>query len=162
MVGVECLAEAMGMDKFWSKVQKTDSCWLWTASKDKDGYGKFSDPNKPRSKRSVVAHRFSYELKYGPFEKCLFVCHKCDNPSCVRPDHLFLGTHLENSRDMVNKRRSLIGEKNPDSKLTEKQVEIIRSLYSTNKYTQSELGLKFNVVQNMISKIVLCKVWKHI
>lgn len=91
------------MEKFWSKVDKSQlspgGCWLWTSYK-KQGYGYFRINNK-----DIGAHRVSYELIYGPFDKCLFVCHKCDNPPCVNPDHLWLGTNQDNMEDMYNKNR---------------------------------------------------------
>jgi hypothetical protein len=84
------------VQRFWDKVQKTEGCWLWTGSKYNKGYGSF---NRTR------AHRFSYELHYGPIPVDLFVCHHCDNPPCVNPSHLFLGTALDNTQDELFKER---------------------------------------------------------
>ncbi len=86
------------MERFWNKVYKTDTCWLWTAAKDKDGYG-FFKVNQVMTK----AHRMAYELAFGNFDKALFVCHSCDIPSCVNPKHLFLGTITDNNRDCTAK-----------------------------------------------------------
>lgn len=88
------------LDRFWSKVQRGDGCWLWTSSLNQRGYGTFF-PNG----RSHKAHRLAWEFSNGPVANGLLVCHHCDNPRCVRPDHLFVGSHLENVQDMVRKNR---------------------------------------------------------
>jgi hypothetical protein len=87
-------------DRFWSKVRKSDGCWLWGASIKTTGYGQFF-----RGPRIEKAHRVSYELTHGPIPEGLYVLHRCDVRACVRPDHLFLGTISDNSRDMIYKGR---------------------------------------------------------
>lgn len=91
--------------RFWMRVDKSGECWTWTAARGDHGYGSFTDDDG----RSVSAHRFSHQLHYGPIPKGLVVCHKCDNPPCVRPDHLFLGTQADNVRDMQAKGRAVSG-----------------------------------------------------
>jgi len=91
------------IDRFWQKVNITDNCWEWTAAPDKDGYGRINAPGSPSFK--IKAHRMSWLIHFGPFDQRLMVLHRCDNPKCVRPDHLFLGDAATNARDMSSKRR---------------------------------------------------------
>ena len=86
--------------RFWAKVQKTDGCWLWTGGLKVAGYGGFYTD---RRGRSVLAHRVAWELTNGPIPEGLDCLHTCDTPSCVRPDHLFLGTHADNMQDAARK-----------------------------------------------------------
>jgi hypothetical protein len=87
-------------DRFWAKVNKTNGCWPWTASCNSEGYGKFWN-----GKKLVLATRWLWESMHGQIPPRLLVCHTCDNPLCVRPDHLFLGTHQDNSQDSIAKGR---------------------------------------------------------
>lgn len=89
-------------DRFWLMVRKTDSCWLWTGSVNRKGYGQISTK---RGNRPLQAHRFSYRIHFGRIPSRKMVLHKCDNPSCVNPDHLFLGTAKQNTDDMITKER---------------------------------------------------------
>lgn len=88
------------VNKFWAKVNKTDGCWEWTGATTHNGYGSFTVDG-----RGVRAHRYSWRLHYGDDPGRMLVCHTCDNPKCVRPDHLFLGTTVQNERDKVAKGR---------------------------------------------------------
>ncbi len=91
---------APAKERFWRHVHKSDGCWEWTGS-IKDGYGQFKVDGAP-----IRAHRFSWLLHFGSIPQELLVCHHCDNPPCVRPDHLFLGTVQINAADMTRKGRA--------------------------------------------------------
>lgn len=100
------------LERFWSKVEKTESCWIWVGSKSVKGYGQIQrGPRKDA--RPLQAHRVSWQLAYGSDPGEMLVLHKCDNPSCVRPSHLFLGTPHDNSMDMRSKKRSRGQENQP-------------------------------------------------
>src|SRR5687767_4720826 len=88
-------------ERFWEKVRKTDGCWLWTASRNAKGYGQIMYQRRP-----IHAHRVSWQLANGPIPDGLCVLHRCDNPQCVNPGHLFLGTIVDNNRDMFAKGRA--------------------------------------------------------
>jgi hypothetical protein len=90
--------------RFWSRVEKTEGCWLWTGYCEAAGYGTLEISVKGK-RRKAYAHRLAYELTYGAIPAGLFICHHCDNPPCCNPDHLFVGTAGENSRDCVQKGR---------------------------------------------------------
>lgn len=139
------------------KCSKT-GCWIWLKSKNNIGYGQAYNGIK-----IVKAHRLSYEkfIDKIPIGSC--VCHKCDNPACVNPDHLFLGTMADNIKDRDIKGRSngCRGENHPKSKLTKYKVKKIRELYLTKSYDQPTLAKRYNVSQVLISNIVHKKVWKY-
>ena len=145
--------------RFWSKVEKTDDCWLWKAkSRDGDGYGIFK-----AEARSYRAHRLAWELAYGAAPGTALVCHRCDNPSCVRPDHLFLGTPGDNFRDCLAKGRySPKGTGNAAAKLREEDVPKVRNLYATGQWSQQAIADIFGVNQTTVSAIVRGKKWRHV
>jgi hypothetical protein len=145
-------------ENFHKRSIKSDECWKWIGAKDKDGYGRIS-----LSKNiTVLAHRFSYALHKGvdPAEFC--ICHRCDNPECTNPSHLFIATHKENNIDKVSKGRNLphifVGERNPRAKLTEQDISEIKRLSLCGK-TNTEIGRTFGVHHSTISAIKLGKIW---
>lgn len=91
-------------ERFFNKINKTGTCWVWLASKKSDGYGNFYSNLKGVNK-NISAPRFSWIFHFGSIQKDICVLHKCDNPSCVNPEHLFLGTHTDNMRDKMKKGR---------------------------------------------------------
>ena len=118
-------------ERFWDKVEKSETCWNWLAKRDKNGYGRFS-PNGSNSQ--MPAHRFSWSLHNGEIPDGLLVCHHCDNPSCVNPEHLFLGTPQDNMDDKVRKGR---WRGNPDSINLKTHLESILALRSSGKDLRS-------------------------
>ena len=148
------------LHRFWEKVDKTDSCWNWTGHCDKIGYGYFTVDNK----ESMRAHRMSWFLAHGSIKEGLEICHSCDNPKCVNPSHLFIGTHKENMADMVRKgrRNHVVGAKHPLSVLNESDVKQIRTLHSLGIYTLSEIGDRFEISKSHVGHIVKRRIWKHV
>ena len=112
-------------ERFWSKVAVVSprECWYWTGAQAGKHYGAFWLDHSSY----VMAHRFAYELMYGPIPEHLFVCHTCDTPLCVNPAHLWLGSKGDNNRDRAAKGRSAQGENNGQSKLTADQVQELRT-----------------------------------
>lgn len=146
--------------RFWSKVDRTggpDNCWLWKAGRFSTGYGQFHVRG-----RSNVASRVAYDIYFGEIPAGYQVCHKCDNPLCVNPRHLFLGTTQDNTRDRDRKGRQSRGEKVNTCKLTPDSVRQIRHLYATQEYTQVQLAKQYGVSQVQIGHIVRGEHWKHI
>lgn len=149
-------------ERFWRHVLKTDTCWIWTAGRLTRGYGSIRIGG-----RSETTHRLSWELHFGPIPAGLSVLHNCDNPPCVRPEHLFLGTDADNVRDMFSKGRQAIregrrGETNNKAKLTTTQVIEIRRQYDAGIITQRDLATNFTVCLDTIRKIVHRIYWTHI
>ena len=142
-------------ERFWSKVRKGAGCWEWVAGKNKDGYGQFHLGGKQHG-----AARASYLIRGIDLPSDVFVCHTCDNPSCVNPEHLFLGSHSDNMQDMMSKGRkhSQAGERHSGVKLTEEDVRWIRQLGCT----QEKAANAFGVSRSTISLIRSGKLWAHV
>lgn len=176
---VDCTLPA----RFWAKVQKTETCWIWTGARLPHGYGRIREAlGHPKV---VSAHRVSYEMHFGPVPDSQEVCHHCDNPSCVRPDHLFAASHKDNQRDMGRKGRS-VWQRNPElvprgdkhgthtkpesvvrgvshhkAKLTEADVLTIRTRHA-NGASLGVLAADYRVTKQSVLAVVKRRSWSHV
>lgn len=143
--------------RFWQMVSKSTTCWNWTGSTYPHGHGMF---NIHWGKSPIRAHRFSWEIHRGRIPSGMCVLHKCDVPACVNPEHLFIGTQLDNVRDMISKKRHAFGERNGHSKLKIRDILLIRKLWPS--LPQYKLAKKFGIDQGHVSNIIRGKAWKTI
>lgn len=144
--------------RFWNKVKViSNSCWEWQGGKNKNGYGKFNVTYGFGEYKDISAHRYSYQLKYKIIPADMWVCHTCDNPPCVNPDHLFLGNVQDNVNDCVAKNRHARGENNFNAKLTNQDVISIRERCNID-----QLAKEFDVSRRSILDIIDLKTWKHV
>lgn len=165
-------------EDFWQRVDKSGDCWLWTGAISNGTYGKTNFAGK-----QYGAHQLAWILTNGEIPQGLFVCHKCDNPRCVNPDHLWLDTPKNNTHDMIRKaRKSNVrpapqrgdnhwsrkhpewvrrGVKHHKAKLTEEQVKLVRSKVAQGQ-TMLSVARDFNVHVSLVSLIVKRKIWTHV
>jgi len=147
--------------RFWSKVGRSGpaECWLWMASRTHNsmGYGLFRIGG-----HLLRAHRVAWMISRGAIPSGLCVLHRCDNPGCCNPSHLFVGTQRDNMEDMTRKGRRVRGADHPKSKLTSRQVCQIRLLYHSGNLNQYELAKRFGLSQPCVGRIVRGEVWKHL
>lgn len=148
-------------ERFWARVDQSGDCWVWTRARSAAGYGQMSVDG-----RVEYAHRIAWRLTEGLIPPGFHVLHRCDNPPCVRPVHLFLGTNNDNVADMVQKRRNRVphpsagGSSNHQAKLDLDTVEVIRRLYAAGDATEEKLAARFAVHQTTIGRIVRGVTWK--
>ena len=142
-----------------SKIQidKKTGCWNWKGSRHKQGYG-----TKAFAGKRIKTHRLFYEIFIGKIPERICVCHKCDNPPCCNPDHLFIGTYKDNMQDMIKKNRSnfLVGEKCKRASFKNEDILEIRRLYPS--VTQAELARRYKRSEGAIASIIHRRSWKHI
>lgn len=148
-------------ERFWAKVDRRgpDECWEWQARRNMHGYGTF----QLQAKQSKLAHRVCWQITNGEIPDGISVCHRCDNPACVNPAHLFLGTHLDNMRDMFAKgrRTAAHGNRHHWSKLCSCAVMAIRALASEG-VSQRDLARRFGVSRNCARSIIHGETWKEV
>lgn len=150
------------IQRFWSKVEQgsSDQCWEWQGGRYPAGYGQFWNEG-----RNLGAHLYSFILHKGQVPMGMKVCHSCDNPPCVNPNHLFLGTAKDNTQDMIQKGRLVrtrtlgnyaTGARNHKTKLSQEQADEIRRVYSKGKRGSGLriLAQKYNVAPNTIRQII--------
>lgn len=151
--GSRKVSEGDAIERFHQKYEiKKSGCWMWTGGTRPNGKGVLYPRHWTDDFKSIGAHRFSFELMHGAIPQGMYVCHKCDMPLCVNPDHLFVGTHHDNMRDMVQKKRSFTarGEnKKGLAKLTNKQADQIRKMDISHK----KLAAMFGVSETTISRV---------
>jgi hypothetical protein len=168
-VSMESRADALEMnererERFWGKVLRgaKDDCWEWQGAKARSNwrYGHFRLRGQTKS-----AHRLSFAMHHGEIPDGMFVCHRCDNPPCVNPTHLFAGTHTDNVRDMHSKGRAAVpcaeGSKNGHTTMDEDTVRSIRARYRLGE-SQSAIARDLGISHTTVSLMVLRRTWKHI
>jgi hypothetical protein len=157
------ISEETRQKRFWSKVNKTSGCWLWTGPRFTNGYGVVCIGGTKRT----GAHRYAWSTVHGQIPAGMVVCHVCDTRLCVRPEHLFVGTHLDNIRDMIKKgRQSWVGlaPKGTDcslSKVTEEEVREIRELRAAGTLLK-DIAPRYGITLSAVSKIARRSTWAHV
>jgi hypothetical protein len=138
-----------------------NACWPWRGNRAMDGYGSLlvAAPT-PSGHTTARAHRLMFEAVRGPVPSGMFVCHTCDNPACVNPSHLWLGTAADNSRDMVAKGRKKKGAAHHNAKMTPEGVAELRALHATGTRTLKSLGEQFGIGTSQVHRLVNNQSWK--
>jgi hypothetical protein len=147
-------------DRFWHRLgnKMPSGCILWGGAFNEDGHGEIG----VRRHYHQGAHVVAYRLMVGSVPKGMCVCHRCDNPPCINPVHLFLGTSTDNRMDCVAKGRQAKGERNAKSKLNAERVKAMRARYASAPMTFIQLAKEFNISPAQANKIINGEFWKHI
>lgn len=145
-------------ERLWAKVDRSGDCWVFTGYRDAGGYGSISRGDG----RPISAHRASWIVTHGPIPTGALVCHTCDNPPCVRPDHLFLGDDQANAVDMVSKgrHRPRLGSTSPNAKLSEDAVRDIRR--RGGSISDGALAAEYGVTDTVIFNVRHRRSWRHV
>jgi len=146
-------------ERFWAMVRKSDGCWAWTGSLNGKGYGQIATK---RGSRPLLSHRLSWEIHFGPISNGMCVCHKCDNPSCVRPDHLFLGTITDNDKDRDEKGRTEKGDRHHNATLTAALVIECRRRYWIDGVLLRQLSSEMGVTVGALGQAIRGETWQHV
>ena len=144
--------KAFPVPAFWSNVEVTDTCWRWTKTTKKRAYGSWT-----RNSKSINPGRFLKIMLDAPSDQSLFACHKCDNPPCVNPSHLFLGTYKDNAIDMV-KKGGHVGLR----KLTLEQVKEIRAKFQSGNFKRKELAALYKITLSGITQVIRKTRWINV
>lgn len=146
-------------DRFWAKVDPTGECWEWMAHRNNHGYGQFT----VQKGVFYTAHNVSYALTHGPIPAGMNICHRCDNPPCVNPDHLFIGTQSDNAHDMFAKGRAIRtrGTDRHNAVLTE---DVVRAIRNAGRYRGliKDLSSEYGVSTTTIRAVRTGKKWRHV
>lgn len=147
-------------ERFWSKVNRDndDGCWEWVGGKVRGGYGWFKSDDK-----HYQAHRFVWMITYGEIPNGMLICHTCDNPSCVNPKHLWLGTDKTNAEDRVRKKRQSRGTTNhPKIRVSPEQVKEMRKVYSLGNISMRKLASIYGICYSETNAILNHRTWKDV
>lgn len=152
------------LERFWERVSPGlpggGACWEWCGARTAAGYGLISEGG--REGKQVYAHRLSFEIHMGPIPDGLHVCHHCDNPGCVNPMHLFVGTPAVNAQDKVRKGRHPRGERHAHAKLDSADVAMIRERYAAGGVSQCMLALEYGVSRGCIEHVIQRSTWAEV
>jgi hypothetical protein len=148
-------------DRFWEKIVKADGdgCWDWNGNKDGRGYGRIMSARENGKHRSLLASRVSWEIHNGPIPEGMGVLHRCDRPSCSRPDHLFLGDQITNMRDCAAKGRTTRGERSATAKLTDAQAMQIREEFAARREPFAVIARRHGVSRGIIADLISGRRW---